>query len=47
MITNPWINRIATLVVLVMVYAAGYDTARQEPAQAHHNHPGAHQPLKP
>ncbi len=47
MITNVWINRIATVVVLVMVYAAGYDTARQEAAQAHHNHPAAHQPLKP
>ncbi len=47
MITNVCINRIATIVVLVMVYAAGYDTARQEAAQAHHNHPAAHQPLKP
>ncbi len=47
MITNVWINRIATIVVLVMVYAAGYDTARPEAAQAHHNHPAAHQPLKP
>jgi hypothetical protein len=46
-ITNVCINRIATIVVLVMVYAAGYDTARQEAAQAHHNHPAAHQPLKP
>ena len=47
MINNLWINRIATIVVLVMVYAAGYDTARQEAVQAHHNHPAAHQPLKP
>jgi len=47
MINNVSINRLATIVVLVMVYAAGYDTAKQQATQAAVNHPAAHQPLHP
>jgi hypothetical protein len=47
MITNPWINRAAALVLLLAVYAVGYDNAKQEAAQTLANHPVAHQPLKP
>jgi hypothetical protein len=47
MITNPIVNRIAVVVLLACVYAAGYDAAKQEPAKAHHNCAAAHLPLKP
>ena len=47
MITNPIINRIAVVVLLACVYAAGYDSAKQETVKAHHNCAAAHQPLKP
>jgi hypothetical protein len=47
MITNPMINRIAVVVLLACVYAAGYDAAKQEPVKAHHNCAAAHLPLKP
>jgi hypothetical protein len=47
MITNPIINRSAVVVLLACVYAAGYDTAKQEAAQANRQHPTAHLSLKP
>jgi hypothetical protein len=47
MLTNPLINRAAALFLLVAVYALAYDNANQQAAQAHHNHPAAHQELKP
>jgi hypothetical protein len=47
MLNNPWINRAAALVLLLAVYAAGYDTAKQEAAQANRQHPAAHLSLKP
>jgi len=47
MINNPIINRIAVFVLLLAVYAAGYDTAKQEAAQANRQHPTAHLSLKP
>ena len=47
MTTNPFWNRIAALVLLAMVYAAGHDTGRNQAVQAHHNHPACHQNLKP
>ena len=47
MITNPIINRIAVVVLLACVYAAGYDAAKQEPVKAYHNCAAAHLPLKP
>jgi len=47
MIANIWINRAAALFLLVAVYALAYDNANQQAAQAHHNHPAAHQELKP
>jgi hypothetical protein len=47
MITNPWINRISSLVLLAAVYAAGYAGGRDQAVQAHHNHPTCHQNLKP
>ena len=43
MINNPIINRIAVVVLLVCVYAAGYDTAKQQTVQ----HPAAHLEVKP
>jgi hypothetical protein len=47
MINNPIINRIAVLVLLACVYAAGYDTAKQQAVQADRQHPAAHLSLKP
>jgi hypothetical protein len=47
MINNIHINRLAVLVLMLCICAAGYDTAKQEAAQAHHNHPANHQPLRP
>jgi hypothetical protein len=47
MINNPWVNRAAALVLLLAVYAVGYDNAKQEDAQAHRDHPAAHLSLKP
>jgi hypothetical protein len=47
MITNPTVNRIAVVVLLLAVYAAGYDTAKQQAAQADRQHPAAHLSLKP
>jgi hypothetical protein len=47
MINNPLINRIAVLVLLACVYAAGFDTAKQQAAEANRQHPAAHLSLKP
>ena len=47
MLTNPIINRIAIVVLLFCLYAAGYDSAKQEAVKAHHNCAAEHQPLKP
>jgi hypothetical protein len=46
MLTNPVINRIA-VVLLFCLYAAGYDSAKQETVKAHHNCAADHLPLKP
>jgi hypothetical protein len=40
-------NRIAALVLLAMIYVAGYDSGKQQAVKAHHNHPACHQNLKP
>jgi hypothetical protein len=47
MISNPIINRIAIVVLLFCLYAAGYDSAKQETVKAHHNCTADHLPLKP
>ena len=47
MITNPHINRLAAIVILLGVYVAGIDSGTQRAAEAHHNHPACHQNLKP
>lgn len=47
MTTNIWMNRAAALFLLVAVYAFAYDNAKQDAAQAHHNHPAGHLELKP
>ena len=47
MITHSIINRIAVVVLLACLYAAGYDAAKQETVKAHHNCAAEHQPLKP
>ena len=47
MITNPHINRLAAIVILLCVYIAGIDSGTQRAAEAHHNHPACHQNLKP
>lgn len=41
------INRIAAVVLLLMVYIAGVDTGRNDAVKAHHQHPACHQNLKP
>lgn len=47
MITNPIINRIAIVVLLACLYAAGYDSAKRDAVKAHHNCAAEHQPLRP
>jgi hypothetical protein len=47
MIYNPWINRIAAIAVLLMIYAAGYSGGKDQAIQAYQNHPACHQNLKP
>ena len=47
MLANPIINRIAIVVLLFCLYAAGYDSAKQETVKAHHNCGAEHLPLKP
>jgi hypothetical protein len=42
MVTNPWINRITALVVLLAVYAAGYAGGRDAATMARLNHPACH-----
>jgi len=43
MINNRFINTVAAIVLLAMVYVAGQDSGYK----AHHNHPACHQNLKP
>jgi hypothetical protein len=38
MVTNPWINRCAALVLLFMIYAVGISVGRDQAAEAHHQH---------
>lgn len=40
-------NRIAALVLLAMVYAAGATIGHERAVEAHHNHPACHPNLKP
>jgi len=47
MITNPWINRISALLLLCVIYAAGYSGGRDQAVQAYHNHPACNTNLKP
>jgi hypothetical protein len=47
MITNPWVNRITALVVLLAMYAAGYAGGRDQATLAHNQHPACHSNLKP
>lgn len=47
MLTNPWVNRITALVVLLAVYAAGYAGGRDQATLARHQHPACHTNLKP
>ena len=47
MINNPWINRIAAIVILLGAYVAGVDAGRERAVEAHQNHPACHQNLKP
>lgn len=47
MITNPWVNRITSLVLLAVVYAAGYAGGKEQAIQAHHQHPACYPNLKP
>ena len=47
MITNPWVNRISALLLLCVIYAAGYSGGRDQATLAHHNHPACNTNLKP
>ena len=47
MITNPWVNRISALLLLAVIYAAGYSGGRDAAMLAHHDHPACHPNLKP
>lgn len=47
MLTNPWINRAALLVLMFMLYGIGIAAGRDQATMAHHNHPACHPNLKP
>jgi hypothetical protein len=47
MITNPWVNRIAVLVTMFAIYAAGYAGGHEKATQSHQNHPAFNTNLKP
>jgi hypothetical protein len=47
MTCNPWINRAAAAVLLVMVFVAGHDAGHHQATEAHTNHPACNAPLKP
>jgi hypothetical protein len=47
MITNPWVNRISALLLLAVIYAAGYSGGRDAATLAHHQHPACNPNLKP
>jgi hypothetical protein len=47
MITNPWINRIGALVLLLAVYTAGRSDGHQQAVTVMANHPACHTELKP
>lgn len=34
MINNPWVNRVAVLTMMFMIYAAGYDSGKNQTAFA-------------
>jgi hypothetical protein len=46
MITNPWINRITVLLLLCVIYAAGYSGGRDQ-ATLRFNRPACNTNLKP
>jgi len=41
------IERFAVVTLLAMIWAAGHDSGQRSAAQARHNHPACHAPLKP
>ena len=47
MLANPWINRISAVLLLAVIYAAGYSSGRDAATLAHHQHPACHPNLKP
>jgi len=47
MITNPWINRIGALVLLLVVYTAGRSDGRHQAVASMANRPACHAELKP
>jgi fatty acid desaturase len=47
MISNPWINRAAAIVILLMMFVAGHDAGHQQSIKAQNNHPACSGPLKP
>jgi len=44
MTRNPWINRTAAVVLLLMMFVAGHDAGRHQAVQAHHASPTQCQP---
>jgi hypothetical protein len=47
MTANPWINRVAALALLLVVYVAGRVDGRDQTVTAMANHPACYQELKP
>jgi TctA family transporter len=47
MITNPWINRIAALVMLVCIYYAGYAGGRDQATLTYQQQAACNLNLKP
>jgi hypothetical protein len=45
--SNPWINRLGILVLLLAVYTAGRVDGREQATASFRNHPACHQEVKP
>jgi hypothetical protein len=47
MLENPFVNRLAIVVLFATFFVLGHDLGRNQVAQAHHNNPNCYQHPKP
>jgi hypothetical protein len=47
MTLNPWLNRIAAVTLIFMMYGVGISVGREQATIAHQQHPACHPNLKP